>query len=147
LERQLRRFRVNEPSVLFESFDEEIVAVNLDTGNYYSISKTGPMIWMDAVNGLSVEEIVDRVGSRYTGERDAIATEVGAFIDRLLSNELLVESSGVSPRRERTLVLGADRTQFVSPVIENYSDMQDLLMLDPIHDVDAAGWPVAKTNS
>lgn len=143
----MRRFRVNEPSVLFETFDEEIVAVNLDTGNYYSISKTGPMIWMDAVNGFSMEEIVDRVRSRYTGERAAIATEVGAFIDRLLSDDLLVESSDDSPRRECTLESVADKTQFESPLIENYSDMQDLLMLDPIHDVDAAGWPVAKTNS
>jgi hypothetical protein len=143
----VRRFRVNEPSVLFESFDEEIVAVNLDTGNYYSISKTGPMIWMDAVDGFSMQEIVDRVRSRYTGERDAIAAEVGAFIDRLLSSELLVEGSGDSPRRERAFESVADKAQFVSPVIENYSDMQDLLMLDPIHDVDAAGWPVAKTSS
>jgi hypothetical protein len=31
---------------------------------------------------------------------------------------------------------------FTDPVIEIYTDLQDLLLLDPIHDVDDRGWPV-----
>jgi hypothetical protein len=31
--------------------------------------------------------------------------------------------------------------QFVPPVLERYDDMEDLLLLDPVHDVDAQGWP------
>ena len=30
------------------------------------------------------------------------------------------------------------------PVLEKYTDMQELLLLDPIHDVEEAGWPKAK---
>ena len=34
-----------------------------------------------------------------------------------------------------------------APVLNKYSDMQDLLLLDPIHDVDEeAGWPTNKPN-
>jgi hypothetical protein len=32
-------------------------------------------------------------------------------------------------------------------VLNVYSDMQDLLTLDPIHDVDAAGWPMPKNET
>ena len=66
----MRRFRVNEPNVVFEAFDEEIVAVDLDTGNYYSISRSGPKIWMDLADGFSSEEIVDHLQSFYLGEQD-----------------------------------------------------------------------------
>ena len=30
---------------------------------------------------------------------------------------------------------------FETPVLEKYTDMAELLLLDPIHDVDATGWP------
>jgi hypothetical protein len=32
----------------------------------------------------------------------------------------------------------------VPPVLERYTDMQELLFLDPIHDVDESGWPHRK---
>jgi len=36
-------------------------------------------------------------------------------------------------------------TVFAPPVLEVYTDMQDLLLLDPIHDVDeTVGWPSPK---
>ena len=33
-----------------------------------------------------------------------------------------------------------------APTIEKFTDMQDLLMLDPIHDIelDGDGWPIAR---
>jgi Coenzyme PQQ synthesis protein D (PqqD) len=147
MEAQLRRFRVNEPNVVFETFDEEIVAVNLDTGNYYSISGTGPMIWMDIAAGLTSEEIVDRVQIRHSGDSGRIVSDVAEFIDRLIGEKLIVESLEVSSPRKVAPEHTSSKTPFEKPVMEDYSDMQDLLMLDPIHDVDPAGWPVAKTNS
>jgi hypothetical protein len=34
-----------------------------------------------------------------------------------------------------------DKPLFNPPSLNKYSDMQELLLLDPIHDVDDAGWP------
>jgi hypothetical protein len=31
--------------------------------------------------------------------------------------------------------------KFEAPVLQKYTDMQDLLLLDPIHDTDETGWP------
>jgi hypothetical protein len=141
-------FRVNEPNVVYETFDEEIIVVNLDTGNYYSLSGTGPKIWIDLAHGFSMDEIVRRIQSRHTGEFDVIAAAVGAFADRLVNEELLVRAADVVARPQTTSVEPTEsKTPFAAPLIENYEDMQDLLMLDPIHDVDPAGWPVAKKNS
>jgi hypothetical protein len=138
-------FRVNEPNVVYEAFGEEVVLVNLDTGKYYSISGTGPTLWNDLARGFEIEQVVARIQRVYTGDNAAIATDVSKFAERLLDEQLLVPA--VEPQAssvaEVVAATGA-RPSFVSPVIENYDDMQDLLVLDPIHDVDASGWPVVK---
>ena len=36
---------------------------------------------------------------------------------------------------------------FTTPTLEIFSDMQDILLLDPVHDVDERGWPINKNNS
>ena len=36
---------------------------------------------------------------------------------------------------------GHEKPSFNAPALQKYSDMQELLLLDPIHDVDEAGWP------
>jgi hypothetical protein len=36
---------------------------------------------------------------------------------------------------------GHEKPSFNLPLLHKYSDMQELLLLDPIHDVDDAGWP------
>ena len=38
------------------------------------------------------------------------------------------------------------RGAYRTPVLSIYTDMQDLLLLDPIHDVDQAGWPTRKVH-
>ena len=38
----------------------------------------------------------------------------------------------------------ATRRAFAEPRVETFSDLQDLFLVDPIHDVDEAGWPHAK---
>ena len=38
-------------------------------------------------------------------------------------------------------VLPEPQEGFVAPQLHKYTDMQELLLLDPIHDVDQEGWP------
>ncbi len=33
------------------------------------------------------------------------------------------------------------KTAFVTPELTRYTDIEDMLILDPIHEVDASGWP------
>jgi hypothetical protein len=39
---------------------------------------------------------------------------------------------------------GAANGVFTRPVLTKFTDMQDLLLLDPIHDVNSSGWPAKK---
>jgi hypothetical protein len=35
---------------------------------------------------------------------------------------------------------------FEPPVLEKFTDMQDLILLDPVHEVDERGWPHVPRN-
>ena len=38
---------------------------------------------------------------------------------------------------------GVERVPYVPPVLEKFTDMQDLILLDPVHEVSERGWPHA----
>lgn len=147
LESHVKRFRVNEPNVVFEAFDEEIVLVNLETGNYYSARGSGPEIWLAVARGETAEEIAEALSHRYGEDAGKLRDVVASFVASLQDAELVVRAEeGAGEARAfvpSAAAAGAGSPAFSPPVLEAYADMQDLLMLDPIHDVDAAGWPVA----
>jgi hypothetical protein len=34
--------------------------------------------------------------------------------------------------------------EFVTPCLQKYTDMEELLLIDPIHEIDEVGWPSAR---
>ena len=140
------RYIVNRPAVVFERFEEEVVLVNLETGTYYSLSGTAPHIWEALDAGASQAEIVADVCATNPTEEAVVAEMVNEFVQKLIEQSMLVEDAErpgpAESGPDRSDVHGMDEP-FSPPVMESYNDLQDLLMLDPIHEVDPKGWPVA----
>ena len=64
-------------------------------------------------------------------------------LDDLL-REGLVADAGTGVETPGTLQLSENRQTrrpFEMPTLEKYTDMQDLVLIDPVHQVDEAGWP------
>ena len=137
---------VNAPHVSAEAFDNEVMIVNLETGNYYSLTGVGAAVWQ-----------TDRAGLR---RFDAARQRAGALIPAIRSDAR--RARGVHRRAvqrrtgrraarracvERAVASApAERAEFSPPVLEKYTDMQDLLLIDPIHEVnDEHGWPKMKS--
>lgn len=139
------RFRVNHPRVVHENFDGEIVAVNLDTGTYYSLSACGAEVWAMLANGAGLDQVLAAMRGRYDGAAREIEAAVRDFVERLCREQLIVpDERNPPPAAAAPPALAAGKKPFAAPTFTAYSDMQDLLLLDPVHDVDAAGWPVHK---
>src|ERR1700691_5728472 len=66
------RYAINSPPVVHESFVDEAVIVNLNSGAYYSLDKCGLAIWNLIAAGASIGEMVDRISGRYTAGREDI---------------------------------------------------------------------------
>jgi Coenzyme PQQ synthesis protein D (PqqD) len=139
-------FRVNPIHVAHEIFEGgEVLAINLETGTYYSLPGISGQIWMWLVEGANLEAIRQALLDLYQGKRETIEMEAERFIATLKAENLILSdkaSAITTPILPSTNP--ADKKPFVIPTMEKYSDLQELLLLDPIHETDAAGWPVRK---
>ena len=142
-----QRFRVNTPMVTHEIIDGEAVIINLDTGNYYSLVETGSLIWSLVDKGASTSDVQNLVQQTYQGDAADIDRGVQELLGQLQQENLIVPVD-VAPAVDLTELQqilpasnGHAKPSFNPPLLNKYSDMQELLLLDPIHDVDEAGWP------
>jgi hypothetical protein len=132
--------RWNVPKVTSELFDDEVVIVNFESGRYHSVRGAGVVIWNLLREGATRAGAVAACRARYTGG-DQVDTEVLAFLDRLVDEHLAVANPSCPAALVASPASGLGQVPFEPPVLTTFSDMQDLLLLDPIHDVDDDGWP------
>jgi hypothetical protein len=136
-------YTINEPEVIFEEFGDEIVAVHLDTGIYYSLRGSACDIWLSLKFPTSIHQILDVVLEKYEGNIDEIDAHIHQFINRLMSMNL-IKTSNITPQVKSISNHLSIKSTFLPPEIDIFSDMQDILLLDPVHDVDETGWPILK---
>jgi hypothetical protein len=135
-------FYRRKASVVHEKFGDETVIVNLDTGCYFSIDGAADAIWALAIGGLSRTEILSRGETAFIDDHNRVRIETEEFLTKLVEEELLEPTddapAGVQPPPDEGSKI------WVSPTLQKYTDMEEMLRLDPIHEVDEMGWPQAK---
>lgn len=139
-------FESRHPNTVFEESDHEVVVVNLVKGIYYFLTGSAAFIWMGVHAGLTMGDLVSSISSLNEGNENAQA-DVDEFLQQLVKMNLLEivtehrQELGGIPNPSNYMPNG-----YQSPSLETYADLQDILLLDPVHDVDDAGWPIERTN-
>jgi hypothetical protein len=139
---EARWFEVCAPSVVSEVIDGEAVIMDLRSGTYYSACDTGALAWSWIEQGCSDRELAGRLAARFAVAADEAGAAVAAFIAELLANDLIRQAGPGPPVPDDAAP--AVPAGFIAPALTAYTDMQDLLLLDPIHDVDEVGWPTRR---
>jgi hypothetical protein len=135
------RYRANSPNVIHETIEGEVILIDLGSGTYYSLREAGAAAWAAVANGASEEAVVAAVQARYDGPEAEIREAVGRLVAEL-EREGLIRADGTAEAAAAVEpAQGPDRAPFQPPVLEKHTDMQDLILLDPVHEVGAAGWP------
>jgi hypothetical protein len=135
------------PQVVHETIDGEVILIQIDTGCYYSLAGSGPEIWELLVGGRELEAIARALEGRYEADPQALRAAVTRLVEELHS-ETLVEPAVAASNATNGHVEaknGHARAPLAPPVLEKYEDMQDFLLVDPIHEVEDTGWPHKKT--
>ena len=126
------------PRLASDIFDGEYIIANLDTGLYYSIQGLAVAL----VNALPFEApspVILKLSEAFPDHSDAIQKELAGVFQELQQEDIIRESAtGVAA--EPGLYTTPERC--IPSKFNRYADMQDLLLLDPIHDVDEDGWTV-----
>lgn len=142
------RFRVNSPKVVHETIDGEVVIIHLDTGCYYSLDGVGALIWNRLDGGATMGEAGVWLGQQYPDSQSEAASTIARLVTELQTEDLIVPLNGQPPATASQPQIGAALpAAFLSPVLHKHTDMQDLLLLDPIHEVDETGWPSVKRDA
>lgn len=130
--------RIQQDAVSHERLDGDVIAVNLESGTYFSMSGTGADVWTAASSGLAPETWLAALDDAYRMEcpRD----DISGFLTACLDHALLVSSENPV---DGLLVLPGDlsRTAWTVPRLEVFEDLRDLLLVDPVHDTSTFGWP------
>jgi hypothetical protein len=131
--------RANRPDVIDDVFDGEAVLVNLRTGRYYSLNAAGSEVWQQVLDGADVEAMVTHFRERQPEAADGLEGVLCSYLELLLDEGLLV---GTLDRATTATTNGTAPAGF-APSLQIFTDMVDLLLLDPIHevDLDGTGWP------
>ena len=137
-------YRVNEPDVIHQLFDREVVVVDLRNGSYYSLSESGGTAWLAfGSGGASFADVAQLLTAVYALPHDVVARDLQAFIAELTARDLLVACPPGTLSAATTTVATPTAT-YSPPEVRSYNDLQELFLLDPVHEVDAAaGWPNA----
>jgi len=130
-------YRINEAETAVETIDGEVVIVQFTTGNYYALSGSAAGIWHALVAGHGVDAIVEHVE---VDPAVSAADSIREFVGQLVQERLLLPSEGSESPERGISSVSPDQT-FEPPLLEKYEDMQQLILLDPVHEVDGAGWP------
>jgi Coenzyme PQQ synthesis protein D (PqqD) len=143
------RLAVNNPHVISETIQGETIVIHLTTGTYYSLQEAGTAVWEAIVATASEAEIAEALERRYDAPRAEIEAAVGALIAELEQEDLVTQTAepGLRPVGLAVGEPTADRLPFTPPKLAKYTDMQDLVLLDPVHEVSEAGWPQTRAEA
>jgi len=137
-------FSTDLPNVMHEMIDEEVVIVNLESGSYYSLAGVAGQIWnLLGDDGCSMEVLVERMKQMYEGDEHLISTEVAKFLQELSQEKIISVTAGECTNNVCSEA-PTPRGAFSVPVLEKYTDMEEMLLVDPIHEVSEEGWPQLK---
>jgi len=136
-------YKLNEPKMFADVSNNIAIIINSETGFYYGINNCGSMIFQSILDGCSEQSIIVALKKVENCPGD-IEQKLKSFIDELLQKEIIVkgENTSKNPTLDEN-VLKQDKFEMK---LSEYADAQELLLADPIHDVDETeGWqPVFK---
>ena len=138
----MQRFVINTAHVSSEIFGDEAVVVNFMTGKYFGMTGSAPVIWKLFETPVSGDDVMN-VFNGLNGISDEIRQKVQTFMDILLQENLIIDVAepGIENSQPNAITINPDILQ-IPPVIEIFDDLQELIVLDPIHDADPErGWP------
>ncbi len=124
------RFTLNEPSVACQFIDGEAVLIHFLSGHYFSANGSGAAVLEAMLSGMTPEAAWQALAYP-EGSVDLI----DRFVECLLESDLIrPDESGFPAPMPGNLQRCAE-----PPLLTRHTDLEDLLLMDPIHEVFSDG--------
>lgn len=143
---------INEQKVYADYAEGQYIVLNHVTGEYYSFDRASSAVLGALLSGADESSVTAAFLEKY-GPVCGAAPAVAKFVAELLEAGIITaaasaaEAGQVIPEAEAGAALLGEIADKTMPELgfEAFSDVADLLLMDPIHEVDEEmGWPVPK---
>ena len=122
--------RPNEPAIAATVIDGEAIIINVLTGVYYSLDGVGSVIWSLIAAGYRNQQIIEQVLALYSVSPQQVREDLEKLIGQLLA-EHIVWITAEPPDTPAKPPIDKVAGDYHSPELNIYTDMEDLLALDP----------------
>ena len=75
-------------------FDDELVLLDLDGGDYFALNELGTELWAGLEKGETLAQIAEGIAARHAVAPDRALTDLLALCDELVARKLLVHERG-----------------------------------------------------
>ena len=140
------RYQINETKMFYDMADGQAIVINFETGMYYGMSSLGSAVLDRLVRGIDIETVADELAARKEAPSN-LGEMLQSFIEELRQKEILVPASEEQGSEQPPLLAFEEESFTDGWLLEvaEYAEAQDLILADPIHDVDVdMGWPIMK---
>jgi hypothetical protein len=130
------KLKENTERVVSDLIDGEMMLLNMEAGTYYSLVGTGAALWTSLQVGAEDSVLLQALERAFPDiDASRLQDELRDFLKTLKEEDLVVSCE----------ICSDDSPSFgdayETPKIQKYSDLQDLLLIDPIHEAGDSGWP------
>jgi len=136
---------LNTSNISQERLDGEVVVISFNTGKYFSAKGPAADLFWLLEKGIDQSLWTSILSENFSNFAN-VDSGITEFLSAGVAEELFVPLE--SPSREiPTLPMDYVRTAWETPKLVVFEDLQDLLLLDPIHDTSLEGWPTSHNES
>lgn len=145
----MKSFKIN-PDIVHDTIDGEVILLDIEKGNYYQLKNEAVQVWSVIASRKisSAFTVASNLAKNGEYSQNEILSSISPFIDQLESEHILLEINHPKGKNDDASLSDAKKgkaeSKFSTPVLLKYTDMQSILLLDPIHDTDEEGWPNKK---
>jgi hypothetical protein len=129
-----KRFEIKSPEVVYDEIDGEYVIVDLASGKYFRIQGESGKLFAWIISGQDLTHTPETLNGKTV---EILESTIRTLEDKAIIREFADSDAEISQGSPN----GFELEEFV---VEEFTDLQDIIGLDPIHEVDLnQGWPVA----
>jgi hypothetical protein len=121
-----------------DTVDGETLIIDTVSGHLRVLTGVAPVVWDRLLTPTDVDALAGEAAERYGPEA---ATAVRTLVADLRAAELLLEAEHAPTDGPAPQGLAWPET-YAAPGVEQYDDIAEIMLMDPVHEVDIAqGWP------
>jgi hypothetical protein len=136
-------YEISSDHVAHEVIEGDAILINFTTGRYFSLDGSGGRVWeILAAGPASASTLAESLSAAFAVQSASLRDTLAGFLEELREEGLVAATERAAQPPAPTAL--EDSGPFDAPILRKYTDLEALLLLDPIHDALPSGWPNTK---